>query len=105
SFCRANTRNVQYGYIYNVQVPSTVNVSTLPGTFTITLNAPFNQDNFEFLSFGVLGTDGNAPSSVVARCPADPNAYNSCLNNIVSDAKLQPTSLTFTITTANLSSG
>ena len=105
SFCGANAANVVYGYIYNLQIPSTVSVSLLPGTITVALSAPYNQDGFEFLSFGVLGTDGNLPSSVVNNCPADPNAYNTCLNAIVTDAKVQPTSLTFTISTANLSPG
>jgi hypothetical protein len=105
SFCGANAANVVYGYIYNVQIPSTVSVSSLPGTITLTLSAPYNQDGFEFLSFGVLGTDGNFSSSVVNKCPTDPNAYNTCLNAIVTDAKVQPTSLTFTISTANLSPG
>ncbi len=105
NFCGANPANVVYGYIYNLQIPSTVSISSLPGTITVGLSAPYNQDGFEFISFGVLGTDGNSPSSIVNNCPADPNAYNTCLNAIVTAATVQPTSLTFTISTANLTPG
>jgi hypothetical protein len=105
NFCNG-IANVSYGYIYDVRIPTTVNISSLPSTLTIALGAPYNREGFEFLNFGVLGTDGPHTSSRVATCPADPNAYNACLNTIV-DAKIQPTnpSLTFTINTANLSPG
>jgi hypothetical protein len=105
--CGSNGSNVSFGYIYNLQIPSTISIASLPSTISITLSAPFNQDNFEFLDFGVLGMDGSGSSSAVLNCAptSAPNVYDACLDTIMTVAPVQPTSLTFMISTANLSPG
>jgi hypothetical protein len=103
--CSSSTPNVLYGYLYNLQLPSGT-FPPLPGTITVTLAAPFNQNNFEFLNFGALGMDNGGTSSFVENCPnSTPATYNACVDAVVTAAVIQPTSLTFTISTANLSPG
>src|SRR5262249_30019082 len=38
--------NVSYGYLYNLTIPSGFDVSVLPGTLSVAIDAPFDQDNF-----------------------------------------------------------
>jgi hypothetical protein len=103
--------NVSYGYLYDIQIPSTLDVTLLPATFTVALSAPYNQTNFEFLAFGVLGTDGHTVSSSVTNCgplsvsKSNAAAYNACVDGFVTTAVIQGTSLAFTIATANISAG
>ena len=113
--------NVSYGYLYNLTIPTGTDVTALPATITVVLSAPFNQDDFEFLTFGTLGTTANfsSVSSNVASCGSFGTttgaAYDTCLDAIVTTVVSQPqavagvprppTSLTFTITTSNLTAG